>query len=803
MLIPVDTRFETESERRANPRPRSLLEIIMDDGSHYEFGYVYDRKSHSDINVSILQTGTVDRRYEIFGEVGASFAGQVTVTVSNLDKRFNPGNSSSEYYSGLLGKAAILHIFFDLVEDPQYMSEELYMADDEYMSDDFTDAVAVFTGIIEEIDNSNEGYTSIILKDALQPLVEATFPDTGYIDGTGVDIIKYLVETYSSINVDDYSYLVARKYAPGTEMRLTWELGDRVIDKISEVHKAIGTSCFADENNNLIIYRLGQESGEYLLAKRRDTNTYSMYDATKTGDRANFNVINSQSQLTLLNVVNRIEFTYTDWNGDERTYIVNDTESQNDYGVRLLQISTTVIMGENVASTWPRRIIKRFSQPKRNYSYKSTLRFGMLNQIGDIIVLTDPTHSESSGLFRMLATGKNVVETDVQIEVEDVENELDDKFAFAGSDIAGYYGDRRSDVLDFIHNKSFLYAKDPGVDDTPMRWNTYSGTGGALDVIDTDYKFDDKCVNWTSAAASRKWSTVLNLQSLTNNRYYYFSVYIKGTLTSGTPKIEVVDSVGTSLGSISITSSYASWTRISFRLTTNSNTPLEVVLDSAGATFDFLLDGIQIDFAYWNDYDLELGTIGSTPPGWITVKDGGTGFTNQTNGLLAHEGSQCMIVTNSLGFGHTYRLLDKALEPGSYTLSFYMYASTAMDTTDVSILQKDGTPLTTPASLNFVSGFTTGWPYIQYSIPFTVGDNDLQQLMIEIRTYNSVNASPRFDLFDIATALNVDEFKILWSSFAYASKSDGDANPGFDSDGNVNGQIDPGYMEGFEDHYKA
>ena len=793
--------FLTRANESYGEAPRADIDVKV--GSTW-YGVGHDQ----------YETGSVDRILEKWGNRGISFAGSMSVTLTNRDQSYSPANTESAF-SQLLGKEATVYIFFLTKFPPEpVISETTLISDLLYIGESTTDRIPIFTGRIETVTINSDRSVTIEIRDVLQDVVNSIFESNGrYLGGNVADAIKYLLDL-TGVPVNTAAYEKLRRDMAGTNVRFIYVAGENIIEKLQAVHKAFGTSCIVNEDGEVVLTRISPLAGQFAL---RSYLAATLFSGAKE-DEANRNLMALSSNILKSDIINRVVLRFNDWDSFPGTdaeveefslepteIIVQDADSIDEWGVLETSISTSVFLPSGSAWIWPNRLVQRYKEPRRVYDVESSLKNGIVAQVADHVDLTDPTVSEDRTGAILTRVGKNPNDAIVSLRIEDFSRESGIKWGFAGAQWTDD-GSRPSDRMDSLMNKSFEVAADPGTDDTPLRWAAAFGSGGSFNRSDEEARTGVYSAKWISAGDNRIWRIVAEPLEMEVGKRYTVSVYVKGTVSSGSAKI-FIGSTLIQFASFTIpAATYSDWTRFTATGTVTGAGPYYAYVDCNSATFTLYLDDMQIDEQFLLNDDFEIGSLGAVPTNWAeTVQVGNFSF--RISNVDKYEGSKSALLTTDGAGAQGYATgdnLESNLEPGSHALKGW-YRATTLGSGNVAVEVRDGTGGGGGLSGTILGTFnisSTVGSWTQFSIPFDIESDTPQPIHVLIRATTSVvSATIYFDL------LSLDDgalgFQENWKRFCYAGKAENDANPGFDATGNVNGQIDEDYLNNFEDLYRA
>jgi len=585
MVISADADYITEALADSS-RPRVVVEIVLDASTVTE--------SDIDGNPTILTTGRIDRLKDKEASTGVSFAGQCMITLDNIDEAFTRG-AGGTYDEGLKGKTVTVYHYFALADDPElFLSDDTHLSDTTYLAEEITGMVQMFKGVVDRIKRTGPArQVQITVLDNLRSLAAEEFAADGSASGLSVEVIKDIIDTYTSLTYNTAAYARALQFAVGTYCTLAWSAGDKVLDAIKQVHQAFGTSCWSDEDDEIHIDIAPIRFGQFLDIRRALENDAYTYNGDESTRPDYWNLKSITAEELGSKTINRVTLTYLDSvTGESATCTEEDTDSQDDYGINELTFSTDCQITPAQARIWPRRLIERFSgQADFITQAQATLRKAVLNQVGDVVVVTDPATGLSAVPFEVTRLGKSLTACHVDLEADPYDNE---KWCRAGSDNAGTIGsDRPSAQIDFLYNKSF----EDGLAGVPTKWSLDGGSGGTFAVTADDARdttIGVRSLHVVSAGDDSVYSQTIAFNPLVNGTSYIMSFYVKGAVSVGSFHYGFEDSTAFSTLS-SLSTTYATWTRITKTLTAGANLPYKVLLKMNGCTCDLYIDDIQID----------------------------------------------------------------------------------------------------------------------------------------------------------------------------------------------------------------
>ena len=302
---------------------------------------------------------------------------------------------------------------------------------------------------------------------------------------------------------------------------------------------------------------------------------------------------------------------------------------------------------------------------------------------------------------------------------------------------------------------------------------------GTLNGTMTDDDFVDGCVGW---------------ESLEPYEDHILKFKVKGTISGANVLVSVYDANSVSLGSATLSGAYSDWTDFEVPVMTTGLAPYALKIETSGGTPTGTLyfGDMQIDSVILEGGTFEINNgFGVTPHGWsVQVDSGALSFTR--SGADYHDGS----ASGSLSIGGEGKIwcTSKFFIVGDHQLHFWYKGTTDTDLV-AKVLQNDGSPLATPASVTIPAGTYVAWT--EAVIDFESVENDVQNLRVQVETTASTTANMYVDDFRIDN----DEwpFQVNWKQFMFFGEDEAEALPGYDKDGNRDGAIDGlDYLAGFE-----
>lgn len=579
--------FITESEKTTEGA-RPAVEVVIETAS----GLVsYGNR--------VTSVSDVDRVLEKYGEQGIGFAGDVTFTLENTDGIFSSGSRASGPFQGQLLKRLVSIYQFFYTKEPSiipFMTSAKGMTTTVDMDEGTTEKLPQFVGkITRAITNTNRTVT-ITVRDIIQDLVEAEMGSTGLVNGNVADGLKSILEA-AGFDVDQTAYELLRDQTAGTHVARAWSSGDKAIDLIQDLNKACGTNVVASAAGEMVMTQLFPLWGEFARYVYQDRSLEPLYSGEES-DRDNLNVIEDSGSSDETFIVNRVIFTYKDFNQVAHTVVYQVPSSILKYGPKELPLATGASIPTGMAHVWPTRILDRYSEEDATvFDMRTSLRHASLVEVGDHVALTEPSGDEATQLVLITRASRNPFVMSAGVGVEAIREFQDEKWAFAGDASPGG-SERPSDKMDHALNKSFEAADAEPGDLTPTKWSKLTGGAGTFERDNAEARTGQYSVKVVGVAASNdEWRQILQDGALlADSTQYTLSVYVKGGPPSaGSIKIRIMNNVPTELASATINGTYADWTRIPLTFTTDTNGPFRLQVLQVGFTGTYYLDDIQID----------------------------------------------------------------------------------------------------------------------------------------------------------------------------------------------------------------
>jgi len=601
MPIDASQAFIDESGKWHGANPAYRIEI--DHGST-----TYDETSR------IFRTTPIDRLLEKWDSFGVALAAQVTLTAANHDQRYSPANTSSPFYPDtLIGDTVRIYLKFFKTLYGTYASPNIYASQNLYMTEPQTEEILVFTGIIKSVNQNKNAEANLIVRDAVQDLLDSRIAISKTYSGDPATVIKAIIEDAGlAVNLDEYENTKDKVIL--INCALDVEAGGNFLEAVQEVTAGTGLAVFTDEENKIVIYSIYPNFNDFdeFTSGEANLRTFS----GDHDDRDNFNIADISGGIEESAVRNKIIFNYKDLaTGEDATYTREDAASIAKYGEQAVTITTTLKLGQFSFDIWPARLLARYSVPRREYSATTSLKYTSIYRVGEYLRLTDPALAESGALFLMRKKGLDIAGNRAQIELQDITDLDGVKWGFVGSDIAEADGNRPSGFMDHLHNKGFESAVNPGVDDTPEKYTVTPPGAGTFTFARSDlqarsamYSARLQILN----ASGGKAVQTINLRGLINQTtlYYYISFYYRGTVTAGSALVRVKEAGAAVRGTVTINASAADWTRVgvSFSVFTADTTPytLEIEPGSGADDLDIYIDDIQIDDQVGTPYPYQV-----------------------------------------------------------------------------------------------------------------------------------------------------------------------------------------------------
>jgi hypothetical protein len=585
MPLAASQSFIDESANWQNGHPDFRIQIIHD-------GTTYEETRR------VLNSSTIDRILEKWDSFGLALAAQVTLTLANHDQRYNPANTSSPFYPDtLIGATVKIFIKFYTILTGTYASQNIHASQNLYITQPQTEEILEFTGVIKSISGNGTAEASIVIRDAVQDLLDKTYVSADSYSGDPATVIKEIVED-AGLEVDNDQFLLTQDKVKTITCALDTEIGQTYLDAIQEVTVATGLAVFTDEQNDVVIFSIYPNFNDFDQFGE-DQSGILLYTGDHT-DRDNFNIMNIDGGIEESAVRNKVILTYKDLTtGDETTTIRTDADSIAKYGEKTLSISTNLQMDKFSADVWPARLISRYRDPRREYRAGTSLKSLAINRVGEYVRLTEPNLSESESLFMMRKKGLDIKSNRGDVSLQDITDLDEVKWAFVGSEIVESDSNRISGIMDYLHNKGFESAKNPGVDDRPEKWAVISETGDQAIAISTDQAFSglNSCKVSGAGTGGGVWEQIINLNPLADSTQYTIAMQVRGVVSSGSVSIRIFDNLSVQVGgTLFITSGITdSWAQKTLTFTTNTDDPFTVQINSSLLDGTVYVDEMQID----------------------------------------------------------------------------------------------------------------------------------------------------------------------------------------------------------------
>ena len=282
-------------------------------------------------------------------------------------------------------------------------------------------------------------------------------------------------------------------------------------------------------------------------------------------------------------------------------------------------------------------------------------------------------------------------------------------------------------------------------------------------------------------------------EGLAPREQHTLSFWVKGAVSVGQLNVEILDVFGTVLGTVALTGTYSDWTEKTLSFISGVAGIHKLRIDNTGATTaDLYIDDIQIDESVILNGGIEFGTNGQVPIGWTEVQDSGT-VTFRKSAGDSRSGSFSSLLSASAGNGKFYSSIKYEML-GTHTLKFWIKGQ-LIDDIEVSIREGNLTPLDISSILTIPAGSYFSWT--EFSLEFKVSDGDEQNPVIYVDLAPSVTATLYFDDFTIDD--DYWPFQSNWKLFGFIGEEEDEDYPGYDFDGNQDGDIDDiNFLTGWE-----
>lgn len=590
MPMTASSDFIAETRKWQNSHPAFRVQI--DHG-----GTTYEETQR------VLESSSIDRILEKWDSFGLALAGQVSLTLANHDQRYSPAKDTSPFFPDtVIGDTVRIYLKFYKHFAGTYASPNIYASPSLYLSSPQTEEILQFTGIVKSVRQNSSATATLIIRDAIQDLLDGRYTEAASYSGDPATVIKEIAEASgATVNPDEYALTVA-KVAPIT-CALDTEAGQSYLDAIQKVTVATGLAVYTDELNRIVIYSIYP-----------NFNDFDRFGIDQSGilpysgdhdDRENFNIANIDGGIEESAVRNKVVLTYLDLTtAAETTVVREDAASIARYGEKALEIQTTLKLNKFSADVWPARLLARYREPRREYRATTSLQQSAINRIGEYIRITDPSMAEAATLFMLRKRGLDIVSNATEIETQDITDLDSVKWAFIGSEIVEADAERISGLIDHLHNKNMESAVNPGVDETPAKWTITAPGAGTFSFLRSDAEARDgthsanlRILNASGGKASQL-IILRQLEALTGTTYTV-SFYIKGTIAAGGFNVVVRTLLAVAKATLNVTASYADWTRLTLAVPTNTGDPRPYTISiepSGGADdVDVYIDQIQID----------------------------------------------------------------------------------------------------------------------------------------------------------------------------------------------------------------
>lgn len=576
--------FLTESEKTVEGA-RPAVEIVIETAA----GLVsYGNR--------VTSVSDVDRVLEKYGEQGIGFAGDITFTLENTDGIFSAGNASSPFEGQVRGRQVAIYQFFYTKEPTiiPFMTTAKGMTTTVDMDEGTTEKLPQFVGKISRVITNDDRTVTITVRDIIQDLVEAEMGSTGVVSGNVADGLKFILEA-AGFDVNVAAYELLRNQTAGTKVARAWSSGDKAIDLVQDLNKACGTNVVANAVGEMVMTQLFPHWGEFARLQYRDQSLEPEYSGDESDVGVDLNIITANGSGDETFTVNRVTFTFKDFDGVDHTQIFQVPSSILKYNIKNLPLATGASIDPANAYVWPTRILDRYNDESATlYSLRTSLRHASVAEVGDHVTLTEPSGMEVETFALITRASRNPFVMTAGMEFETQREMQDEKWAFAG-DAAPGGSERPSDIMDYCYNKSFEAADAAPGDLTPTKWTKETAGSGTFERS-TDYaRTGQYSVKMNASVANDSWKQDPLLVDLQDSTQYAWSVWYRGAFTAGYIRIRIVDSLGGIVVNTNVSVDKSDWFGIIQQFTTNANGPFYVRFEMVGFNGTVYFDDFQID----------------------------------------------------------------------------------------------------------------------------------------------------------------------------------------------------------------